>query len=208
MHAALRPLSTTSDPTPAPSHSAPGHSGVEALRSALVRRFPGVVVGLAGATAEPAARANVAADELRDGAITEFVGQPGDGGTTRLIEGVAKVLERRPQRYGLWLDLEGTFYPPGAAQLGIPLERLLLIRTADLVTGLAAVELALRGGAVCVAAVDVPARVPPLRLSLYHRLRRRVRESGAVLVFLARQSVVPADHRHTLGEALPQVERG
>ncbi len=186
--------------TPDPRAERPPQT-LEALRSALGKRFPGVVAGpevlrpTVDVSPAPSSRL------FRDGAITELLGQPGDGATTRALEGLARLLESRPKRYALWLDLEGSFYPPAAAQLGVPLTRLLLLRTADLVTGLAAVELALRGGAVCAAAVDVPPSVPPLRLSLYHRLRRRVRESGAVLLFLGRESVVPADHRLLLGEA-------
>lgn len=176
---------------------------VEALKAALSRRFPGMVESIGAAdVVEGTARPGRAA-ELRDGSITEVVGLPGEGGTTRVLEGMAQVLGRRPRRFALWLDLEGTFYPPAAAQLGVPLERLLLVRTADLATGLAAVELSLRGGAVCMAAVDVPASVQPLRLSLYHRLRRRVRESGGVLVVLSRHSIIPADQRVLLGDGRP-----
>ncbi len=59
-------------------------------------------------------------------------------------------------RWILYIDTGGDFYPPGAAQLGVPLERLLVVRAARRADALWVSEQALRCRAV--AAVVLPVR--------------------------------------------------
>lgn len=123
-----------------------------------------------------------------------MIGRAGAGGCTYVLEHIAKVLSVG-DRYAAFVDLVGELYPPAVAALGVPLQRLLIIRLNEWPLVLRVVETLLRGGATRVVCVDVPPDSPRMRLSTYHRLRRRVRETGGALVFLSSSSVVPADHR-------------
>lgn len=138
---------------------------------------------------------------FRSGQITEVVSSPGSGGSTILLRAIAQLLSRSKESYAAYIDLTGEMYPPAAAALGVPLGRLLLVRTSELVVALRGTEALLRGGATRIIAIDVHPDVRPLRLALYHRLRRKVRDSGVALIFLARSSIVPADHRIDLEQS-------
>lgn len=157
------------------------------LRVVLERRFPTAWRTREARIHDPAA--------IPDGAVTEVVGPPGSGGCTLVLRRVVEVLEGGSERYAAFIDLARELYPPAAAALGVPLSRLLVIRATGLEEALQATEILLRGGATRVIVMDLPPGTPPLRLSTYHRLRRRVRESGAALVLLTRVTLVPADHR-------------
>ena len=54
------------------------------------------------------------------------------------------------RRWLLYVDTDGDFYPPGAAQLGLPLERLLIVRTRRRLDALWVCEQALRCRAIAV----------------------------------------------------------
>jgi len=101
-------------------------------------------------------------------------------------------------RYAAFIDLNAELYPPAAAALGVPLKRLLLVRTGELNVALRVTEALLRGGATKLIAVDMQRDARPLRLSTYHRLRRHVRNSGTALVFMVSSSIIPADNRISL----------
>lgn len=174
------------------------------LRATLRERFPKALSELGAAAPVPngTRRSEAPPREtlLRAGAVTEVMGTLGSGGTSALLGALAHDLQAHPTRYAVYVDLEGTFYPPAAAQFGVPLDRLLLVRPFELALALRVVEVCLLGGAVRTVVLDVPASLQPLRLPTYHRLRRRVRESGTALVIRAREhSVVPADHRVSFG---------
>ena len=139
------------------------------------------------------------APHLRLGAVTEVVSELGDGGTSWALRALSAFLADHPERYGLYVDVEGTFYPPAAVAAGVPLDRILLVRASELLVGLRAVELGLRGGVVRVAVVSVPSGTAPIRPALYHRLRQRVRDASGALVVVSSQTFVPADVRVCLG---------
>ncbi len=89
----------------------------------------------------------------------------------------------RPERLQPWLlyiDGLGDFYPPAAAQLGIPLERLLIIRAAQPSEALWACEQALRCPAVAAVIVALPR---PIDAHASRRLQLAA-ESGSGLAFL------------------------
>jgi len=98
-------------------------------------------------------------------------------------------------RYAAFIDLVGEIYPPAFVALGIPLQRLLIIKVEEWPLALRVIEALLRGGATRMICVDVPKQSPPIRLSTYHRLRRCVRDMDSTLVFLSHSPIVPADRR-------------
>ena len=191
------------------SNASPGvapRSGLTAdeLRATLRERFPKALsdLGAAAPVSNGTRRSEAPLREalLRSGAVTGVMGTLGSGGTSALLDALGHDLRAHKTRYAVYVDLEGTFYPPAAAQYGVPLERLLLIRPFELAIALRVVEVCLLGGAVRTVVLDVPSSLQPLRLPTYHRLRRRVRESGTAFVVRAREhSVVPADHRVSFG---------
>jgi protein ImuA len=81
---------------------------------------------------------------------------PRDGAPARSVALLAGARAAGEHRWILYLDTSGDFYPPGAVQLGVPLERLLVIRVWRQVDALWVSEQALRCRAV--AAVILPVR--------------------------------------------------
>jgi len=76
----------------------------------------------------------------------------------------------------LYIDTTGDFYPPGAVQLGLPLERLLVIRTRRPVHALWAAEQALRCSAI--AATVLPLRT--LEANASRRLQLAAEAGGGL----------------------------
>jgi hypothetical protein len=198
-------------PAASPSPRATPRPGLtaEQLQATLRERFPKALseLGMAASSPNGTRRSEATPREalLRAGSVTEVMGALGSGGTAALLDALGHDLQAHPTRYAVYVDLEGTFYPPAAAQYGVPLDRLLLVRPFELAIALRVVEVCLLGGAVRTVVLDVPTSLQPLRLATYHRLRRRVREGGTAFVVRARDhSVVPADHRVSFGgEAAP-----
>ena len=191
---------------------------VQALRTALTQRFPAAVRPLAPAPAPALPDPRPAPFTIPLGAVTEVLehwvnaAPRGSGGCTLVLRRMAELLAAHPEHYAAFVGgsidprhpgapiRQGRLYPPAAARLGVPLDRLLLIQCNAQVSVLRVIELLLRGGATRLVALDVPPDTAPLRLSTYHRLRRCTRDAGAALVFLAEASVIPADHRIVLSQ--------
>jgi len=89
----------------------------------------------------------------------------------------------RPAKWVFYIDTAGDFYPPAAVQLGLPLERLLVIRTKRNVDALWVCEQALRCPAV--AAVVLPIRAMDTYVS---RRLQLAAETGGGLGFLLRSA--------------------
>ena len=192
---------------------------LEQLRESLAARFPGAGITRLEASYSPNSAASSVSPRPRDSlsaiaasasapeplpthGVVEVVGSAGQGGSTRVLSHLAGLLAVQG-RYAAWIDLAHTLYPPAAASLGVPMDRLLMVRTSDLALSLRAAEVILRGGAVRAVVMDMPASCQPLRLAAYHRLRRHARASGVGLIVLAERSLVPADHRVDLRESAP-----
>ena len=196
------------------------------LRAALNARFPGAIQTLKPNNAESSPRKERSApsssllaplrqvEPLHLGKISEVVGAPGSGGCSLVLKAIAASLHStadasvQSQRYASWIDLTESFYPPAAASLGVPLERLILIRPSELTLALHALEIILRGGSTHSVILDVPENTPPLKLGTYHRLKRRVRESGCGLCVLTPHSIIPTNHRIVLDDHLEMHKYG
>jgi recombination protein RecA len=139
-------------------------------------------------------------------AITEIVGAVGTGRSSFAIRQIATLHAQanatatlqKDRPFAAFIDLSGELYPPAAAQLGVLLQRLLIVRPTSLSQALKACEILVRGGAARIIVLDLPPGTPPLRLSTYHRLRRRVRTQGVTFLVLCATPMVPADCRITL----------
>jgi protein ImuA len=98
----------------------------------------------------------------------------------------------RPERLQPWLlyiDGLGDFYPPAAAQLGIPLERLLIVRATQPLDALWACEQALRCPAPAAVIVALPR---PIDAHASRRLQLAA-ESGSGLAFLLLDRLMRSD---------------
>jgi protein ImuA len=114
------------------------------------------------------------------GAIHEFLA-PGGGAAARSVALLTATRAADRPRWIFYLDTTQDFYPPGAAQLGVPLERLLVLRAPHPLDALWACEQSLR-------CPGVAAVVLPLR-SLDAYVSRRLQlaaESGGSLGLLIR----------------------
>jgi hypothetical protein len=99
--------------------------------------------------------------------------------------------DQRPAKWVLYIDTSGDLYPPAAAQLGLSLERLLIIRTQRTADALWACEQVLRCKAV--AAVVLPIRAVDSYVS---RRLQLAAETGGGLGFLLRRET-RGDHTFT-----------
>jgi hypothetical protein len=190
---------------------------VETLRAALSARFPGAIHSLqppepqSPRTQEssPLPNAIQRIEPLYSGQISEVINAPGSGGCSLVLRHIAEALKKTPHaqlesyRYATWIDLTGSFYPPAAATLGVPLRQLILIRPTDFHLALQAIEIVLRGGAAHSIVLDIPENTPAMKLGTYHRLKRRVRDSDCALCILTPHSIVPTSYRVVL-DATPQ----
>jgi protein ImuA len=139
------------------------------------------------------------------GGLAELAGGPASGKT-----GVALSALREAQAGGAlvaYVDGRGELYPPAAAELGVDLERLLVVRPGaprrdaegaaagvagrghpeEALPGLWAAEALLASGAFAAVAIDVPLRgVPPTRAeAMLRRLRAAAEKGGAAALWLA-----------------------
>ena len=139
------------------------------------------------------------------GAIHELIA----AGNNAAVRSVALLIATRAadqQRWIFYLDTTGDFYPPGAVQLGVPLERLVVIQTSRPGDALWVCEQSLRCKSV--AAVVLPLRSLDVRVS---RRLQLAAETGGNLGLLvgddARSGPTFAASRLRF-EPLPDVARG
>jgi hypothetical protein len=89
------------------------------------------------------------------GAIHELIAV-GEGAAARSIALLTAARAAGEHKSILFIDTAGDFYPPGAAQLGVPLERLVIVRPGSRVDALWACEQALRCTAVAAVITCLP----------------------------------------------------
>ena len=89
------------------------------------------------------------------GAIHELIAV-GEGAAARSIALLTAARAAGEHKSILFIDTAGDFYPPGAAQLGVPLERLVIVRPGSRMDALWACEQALRCTAVAAVITCLP----------------------------------------------------
>jgi hypothetical protein len=130
------------------------------------------------------------------GAVSELWGARGQGRTAVLLASLAAAL-RREETVAL-VDLGGTFDPWTARRVGVPLERLLWVRTCDrtIVTGrpqeprpsrraLVAAEAIVAAGGFGLVVLDFGEVAPAVPSAAWLRLRRLVGAPGTVLLVVS-----------------------
>jgi hypothetical protein len=132
------------------------------------------------------------------GAVSELWGARGQGRTAVLLASLAAAL-RREETVAL-VDLGGTFDPGTARRVGVPLERLLWVRSCDQTIGigaggaqerrpsrrtLAAAEAIVAAGGFGLVALDFGEVAPAVPSAAWLRLRRLVGAPGTVLLVVS-----------------------
>ena len=110
---------------------------------------------------------------LPKGTLTAFCGERGDG-HLRLAARIAAAFTQGTQPVA-WIDGEGTLYPPALFQLGVQLERLLIVQNTD------AIEQVLKSGVFPLVIVSGLSRLSTRRV---HRLRTAAENSGSMGLLL------------------------
>lgn len=140
--------------------------------------------------------------------IVELSGPEGSG-RARVALALAARICRRGGRVA-WVDPLRRLYPPAAEDLGVPLDRLLVVRPTE--DGTApwawATEQLLRSGCFGLVVVDHPGHNPRER-AFSHAWARAAEHGGAVAVILARKPLrtLPADVRLAVGSGRLFVSR-
>lgn len=98
-----------------------------------------------------------------------------------------------------WVDLGRTFDPVEAVARGVGLERLVVLRPADVAEGFAMAGALLSGRAVDLLVLDLPARLPARTDGSIRRLTAHVRRVGARLIVLE-PAAIPAPVHGALAE--------
>lgn len=144
-----------------------------------------------------------ALDELLGGlpapGIVELSGPEGSG-RARLAAAVIAGLTR-VGRLAAWVDPRSRLYPPALADLGVKLERLLIVRApGEAAPWIWAAEQILRSGNFPVVVVDFPERVG-VRRALAHGWSRAAEHGGCTAIVLASRPVreLQADVRIAVG---------
>jgi recA bacterial DNA recombination protein len=129
------------------------------------------------------------------GAVSELWGARGQGRTAALLAALAAAL-RREETVAL-VDLGGTFDPWTARRVGVPLERLLWVRTSDQAIdagrperrpsrrALAAAEAIVAAGGFGLVVLDFGEVSPAVPSAAWLRLRRLVAAPGTVLLVVS-----------------------
>jgi protein ImuA len=119
---------------------------------------------------------------FRRGSLVEWINDGEGSGAVMLALATASHILQRGGAFVV-IDCIGDFYPPAAAHLGTPLDRTIIVRPADQLTGLWAWEQALRCNAVAVTL----GRIEEMNDRLAHRLQLAA-ETGRGLGFMLRSA--------------------
>jgi protein ImuA len=115
-----------------------------------------------------------------------------EGAAARSIALLTAVQAAGQHKSILFIDSTGDFYPPGAAQLGVPLERLIIVRPAGRVDALWACEQALR----CTALAAVIASLPrSLETQISRRLQLAAEAGRSIGLLIYPQSASASQAR-------------
>ncbi len=125
------------------------------------------------------------------GQVVEVSG-PSSSGKATLAFGVClRALESG--KAAAWIDVGGGFWPVAAAEAGLPLEKLLVVKLQGSVAALRAAHILLSSaGAVAALVVDLPPGAPVRERELVALQRLAERSSAALLFLTARPRTAPS----------------
>jgi len=149
-------------------------------RSRQLEASPGRGHSLDSAAPAPQMLRQLLQGDIERGTLVEWLNESeGSGGVMLALAVAGRVLQ--PGGVFVLIDGPGEFYPPGLAGLGVPLERTVIVRPNDALSGLWAWEQALR----CKAVAVTLGRLERLNDRLFHRFQLAA-ETGGGLGFLLR----------------------
>lgn len=114
--------------------------------------------------------------------LIEIVGSKSSGKTSllfRILSGLSK-----KERTIAYLDFSATLYPLSAKKSGIDLKKILVLRPANIQTGLRAAEILFRSGGICVAVFDLVGTSDQIPRALLLRLRKSIKQARGIGIFL------------------------
>lgn len=116
--------------------------------------------GLVFSTGSAAIDSRLPIGGLHPATLTEWIAAHGSAaaGSLSLIA-AAQRLRQIPDQPLVVVDCDGTFYPPAAAALGIPIERMVLLRPSSGADALWAIDQSLRSAAVAGVWADLPMQI-------------------------------------------------
>lgn len=117
------------------------------------------------------------------GQVVEVSGSSSSGKATLAFGVCLRALEQG--RAAAWIDVGGGFWPVAAAEAGLPLDKLLVVKVKSGAAALRAAHILLSSaGAVAALVVDLPPTAPPARERELIALQRLAERSATALLFL------------------------
>jgi len=159
------------------------------LRAQLERRWHSAVAQQGGMGARGLFSGVAGLDELLRpggvpaGRLTEIIGSPSSGKTGVALAILADALGAGG--IGAYIDPDGTFFTPFAAQAGLNLGRLIVVRPPDSAGARRAVDALVRGGACAVVVLDCSGRADLLQTHHCARLAAQAEKTGTALLLLS-----------------------
>ncbi len=124
----------------------------------------------------------------RQGTIA-FVGGPSSGATTLTLRAVAEA--QTTGAIAAWLDLPGRFDPLEAAERGVDLRWLVVVRPTRPVDGLRIVGAMLASRSIDLLVLDLPSRMPTDQAGLLRQLAAQARRVGGRVLAIGPGSLTP-----------------
>jgi recombination protein RecA len=124
----------------------------------------------------------------RQGTIA-FVGGPSSGATTLTLRAVAEA--QTTGAIAAWLDLPGRFDPLEAAERGVDLRWLVVVRPTQPTDGLRIVGALLASRSIDLLVLDLPSRLPANQAGLVRQLAAQARRVGGRVLAIGSGSLTP-----------------
>ena len=125
------------------------------------------------------------------GQVVEVSGSSSSGKATLAFGVCLRALEQG--RAAAWIDVGGGFWPVAAAEAGLPLDRLLVVKVKNGVAALRAAHILLSSsGAVAALVVDLPQAAPARERELIALQRLAERSATALLFLTSRPRTAPS----------------
>ncbi len=113
--------------------------------------------------------------------MVEITGPVSSGKTGLLYKIMAKITH---EGSAVYFDLSNSFYPSAATCCGVNIDRLVVVKTGDILTGVRTAETLLSHGKTSCVILDLIDQEKPLPMTLLHRFRMQTTRSKALTFFL------------------------
>ncbi|UCD64262.1 MAG: hypothetical protein JSW34_02155 [Candidatus Zixiibacteriota bacterium] len=125
------------------------------------------------------------------GQLVEITGPISSGKTSLLYKMLVRIT---CEGTAVYFDLSNTFFPSAAAYFGVDLDRLVVVRTGDVLEGMRATEIVLQYQQAACAVLDLTGEKKLLPMGLLHRLRMQTVKSKGLVIFLTEDNshIIPS----------------